>query len=63
MSTMMAKGATCGFGRLIYLARAEPMAVARYRRPTVVRMAVDEYEGLMALELAETLTFADECSH
>jgi PHD/YefM family antitoxin component YafN of YafNO toxin-antitoxin module len=63
MKTLTAKGAKCGFGRLIDLARAEPVAVAKHRRPPVVVMAVEEYERLTALELTKALAFADECNH
>ena len=41
MKTLTAKGAKCGFGRLIDLARGEPVAVAKHRRPAVVVMAVE----------------------
>ena len=39
-----------GFGRLIDLARAEPVAVAKHGRPVVVVMAVKEFEWLKALD-------------
>jgi hypothetical protein len=35
MKTLMAKRAKCGFGRLIDLACAEPVAVAKHARPVV----------------------------
>ena len=40
-----------GFGRLIDLARAEPVAVAKHGRPVVVVMAVEEYERLKVFEI------------
>lgn len=51
MRSMTAKDAKYGFGRLIDLARAEPVAVAKHGRPVVVVMAVEEYERLKLLEL------------
>lgn len=50
MKTLTAKDAKYGFGRLIDLARAEPVAVAKHGRPVVVVMAVEEYERLNALD-------------
>ena len=46
MKTLTAKDAKYGFGRLIDLARAEPVVVAQHRRPVVVVLAVEEYERL-----------------
>jgi prevent-host-death family protein len=48
MKTLTAKDAKYCFGRLIDLARAEPVAVAKHGRPVVVVMAVEEFERLMA---------------
>lgn len=50
MKTLSAKDAKYGFGRLIDLARAEPVAVAQHGRPVVVVMAVEEYKRLKVLE-------------
>ena len=50
MKTLSAKDAKYGFGRLIDLARAEPVAVAKHGRPVVVVMAVEEYERLKVFE-------------
>ena len=50
MKTLAAKDAKYGFGRLIDLARAEPVAVAKHGRPVVVVMAVEEFERLKALD-------------
>ncbi len=44
MRTLTAKDAKYGFGRLIDLARAEPVAVAKHGR------TVEEYERLKAIE-------------
>lgn len=51
MKTLTAKDAKYGFGRLIDLARAEPVAVAKHGRPVVVVMAVEEYERLKVFEI------------
>jgi len=50
MQTLTAKDAKYGFGRLIDLARAEPVAVAKHGRTVVVVLAVEEYERLKALD-------------
>jgi prevent-host-death family protein len=46
MKSLTAKDAKYGFGRLIDLARAEPVIVAKHGRPVVVVLAVEEYERL-----------------
>ena len=46
MQSMSAKDAKNGFGRLIDLARAQPVSVAKHGRPVVVVMSVEEYERL-----------------
>jgi prevent-host-death family protein len=51
MQTLSAKDAKYGFGRLIDLARAEPVAVAKHGRPVVIVMAIEEYERLKGIEL------------
>jgi prevent-host-death family protein len=50
MQTLSAKDAKYGFGRLIDLARASPVAVAKHGRPVVVVVAVEEFERLRALD-------------
>lgn len=50
MQTQSAKDAKYGFGRLIDLARAQPVAAAKHGRPVVVVLAVEEYERLKALD-------------
>ncbi|MGY8604654.1 type II toxin-antitoxin system Phd/YefM family antitoxin [Gluconobacter cerinus] len=50
MQTLSAKDAKYGFGRLIDLARVEPVAVAKHGRPVVVVMAVEEYDRLRGIE-------------
>lgn len=51
MQTLSAKDAKYGFGRLIDLARAEPVAVAKHGRPVVVVLAIEEYERLKRLDV------------
>jgi prevent-host-death family protein len=52
MQTLSAKDAKYSFGRLIDLARAEPVTVAKHGRPVIVVMAVEEFERLKSLETA-----------
>ena len=51
MQTLSAKDAKYGFGRLIDLARVEPVVIAKHGRPVVVVMAVEEYDRLRGIEL------------
>lgn len=53
MKTLTAKDAKYGFGRLIDLARAAPVAVAKHGRPVVVVMAVEAFERLKALDSSD----------
>lgn len=46
MQSMSAKDAKYGFGRLIDLARSEPVVVEKHGRPVVVVLAIEEYERL-----------------
>ncbi len=46
MQSMSAKDAKYGFGRLIDLARSEPVIVEKHGRPVVVVLAVEEFERL-----------------
>jgi prevent-host-death family protein len=46
MQRMSARDAKNGFGKLIDLARAEPVAIEKYGRTVVIVMAVEEYERL-----------------
>src|SRR6266566_4828422 len=50
MQTLTAKDAKYGFGRLIDLARAAPVAVAKHGRAVVVVMAIEEHERLKLLD-------------
>lgn len=54
MQRMSARDAKNGFGKLIDLARAEPVAIEKFGRSVVIVMAVEEYERLMAFEPDET---------
>ena len=48
MQRMSARDAKNGFGRMIDIARAEPVAIEKHGRPVVVVVAVEEYERLTA---------------
>jgi prevent-host-death family protein len=52
MKTLSAKDAKYGFGRLIDLARAEPVVIEKHGRPVVVVMAVEEFERLRELDVS-----------
>ena len=52
MQTLSAKDAKYGFGRLIDLARAEPVTVTKHGRPVVVVLSIEQYERLKAQESA-----------
>ncbi len=51
MQTLTAKDAIQGFGRLIDLARAEPVTVAKHGRPVVVVIALEKFERLTQRDL------------
>ena len=59
MQTLSAKDAKYGFGRLIDLARAEPVAVAKHGRPVVVVLAIEEYERLKSMDVQRPERAAD----
>ena len=44
MQSMSARDAKNAFGRLIDIARAEPVAIEKYGRSVVVVLAVEEFE-------------------
>ena len=50
MKTLTANDAKYGFGRMIDLTCAEPVAVAKHGLPVVVVMAVEEFERLKPLD-------------
>lgn len=55
MQTLTATDAKYGFGRLMDLARAEPVTIAKHGRPVVVVMSVEETRR----ELEECNAFLD----
>jgi prevent-host-death family protein len=65
MQTLSARDAKYNFGRLIDMARAEPVTVEKHGRAVVVVLAVEEYERLAGaaareLEKAEKTKKRDE---
>ena len=52
MKALSAKDAKYNFGRMIDMARAEPLVVEKHGRPVVVVLAHEEYERLKQLENA-----------
>ena len=50
MQTLSARDAKNNFGRLIDMARAEPVTIEKHGRAVVVVVAVEEYERLKAVE-------------
>ncbi len=53
MQTISAKEAKYHFGKLIDMARAEPVTVEKHGRAVVVVLAVEEYERLKAIEAGQ----------
>ena len=53
MKALSAKDAKYNFGRMIDLARAEPVVIEKHGRPVVVVMAVEEYERLTSKDTAD----------
>ena len=60
MQILSAKEIKYGFGRLIDLARAKPVAVTKHGRPVVVVLWVEEYERLKAPDTPETSPASEE---
>lgn len=54
MKTMSAREAKNAFGRLIDLARAEPVTIEKHGRGVVVVMAIEEYERLAQADVPPT---------
>ncbi|ABS65802.1 prevent-host-death family protein [Xanthobacter versatilis] len=52
MKSLSAREAKNEFGRLIDLARAEPVTIEKHGRPVVVVMSVEEYERLTVADSA-----------
>ncbi len=46
MKALSAKDAKYNFGRMIDVARSEPVVIEKHGRPVVIVMAVEEYERL-----------------
>ena len=59
MQTLSAKDAKYGFGRLIDLARAEPVSVTKHGRTVVVVLAIEEYERLKSLDVPKPERLAE----
>lgn len=57
MQTLSVKEVNWGFGRLIGLARAEPVAVAKHGRPAVVVLAIEDNERLKPLDVPSKIVF------
>lgn len=53
MQRISAREAKNGFGRLIDMARAEPVAIEKHGRAVVVVIAFEEYERLVGNEDAK----------
>ena len=60
MRTLSSKDAKYGFGRLIDLSQAAPIAVANHGRPVVVVLSVEEYDRLKALDTPDTVPAREE---
>lgn len=60
MQRMSARDAKNGFGRLIDLARAGPVAIEKHGRAVVVVVALEEYERLIGAVDKEDATTKDE---
>jgi prevent-host-death family protein len=50
MKSLSAKDGKYNFGRLIDMARAEPVVIEKHGRPVVVVLAVEEYQRLTSIE-------------
>ncbi len=51
MQYMSARDAKNGFGRLIDIARAEPVTIEKHGRAVVVVIAIEEYQELTGQEI------------
>jgi prevent-host-death family protein len=60
MQRMSARDAKNGFGRLIDLARAGPVAIEKHGRAVVVVVALEEYERLIGAVDKEDATTKGE---
>jgi prevent-host-death family protein len=53
---LSAKEAKYGFGRLIDLARLEPVVIEKHGRPVVVVLAIEEFERLNSTTSTDNIT-------
>lgn len=53
MQHMSARDAKNGFGRLIDIARAEPVTIEKHGRAVVVVLAIEEYQKLTTGRIVE----------
>ena len=53
MKALSAKDAKYNFGRMIDLARADPVVIEKHGRPVVVVVAVEEYERLKSKDTSK----------
>ncbi|MBC7133370.1 MULTISPECIES: type II toxin-antitoxin system Phd/YefM family antitoxin [Alphaproteobacteria] len=60
MTALSARDAKYNFGRLIDLARAEPVVVEKHGRPVVVVLSVEEYERLTGNKVAPSRLEGEE---
>jgi len=51
MKALSAREAKYNFGRMIDLARSQPLVVEKHGRPVVVVMAVEEFEKLTGAQI------------
>ncbi len=51
MKALSARDAKYNFGRMIDLARSQPLVVEKHDRPVVVVMAVEEFEKLTGRQI------------
>lgn len=58
MQSISARDAKNAFGRLIDMARAEPVAIEKYGRSVVVVLAIEEFERLTAKAKKQVATAA-----
>ncbi len=56
MKALSAREAKYNFGRMIDLARSEPVVVEKHGRPVVVVMAVEEFEKLTGDNISPSRT-------
>ena len=60
MRSVSAREAKYGFGRLIDMARAEPVTVEKHGRPVVVVVAVEEWHRLKLMDAQQLHSSPDD---